>query len=66
MPTTAPRWRGTTAEQRRREMQKVSAGRRRAALDRKIDVIAAQVSILSDAQRARLAVLAMAVDGGSE
>jgi len=47
-------------------MQKVSAGRRRAALDRKIDVIAAQVSILSDAQRARLAVLAMAVDGGSE
>ena len=66
MTTTAPRWRGLSPEQRRIQMQKVSDGRRRAALDRKIDVLAAHAAILSDAQRARLAVLAMPAAGGSE
>lgn len=47
-------------------MQRVSDGRRRQALNKYIDRLAAHAGILSPDQLARLAALAARADGGSE
>jgi hypothetical protein len=71
MTTTAPRWRGYTAEQRRAEMERVRAGRDRAtlgpgALDRRIDDLAACAATLTDEQKTRLAVVLTQAGRGGE
>jgi hypothetical protein len=66
MTATAPRWRGFSPAERRTEMQKVSDGQRRRALDRRIDDLVAGARLLSDEQKTRLAVLLMQAGGGGE